>query len=131
MARATAPGVASGHLGHIGAPLIEPEARYAAAAPNTPGSAGRSGRHVDRRPDAGRSLYQRGVVVSIVENAFVLAAARSHPTRRSSAPGQRFVPWPNFLPLIEEVLGMRVIIVLALTGSVFFTEWLITLNWLG
>ena len=53
-------------------------------------------------------LYQRGVALSVVENAFVLAAARRL-TRPAGAPPLGTIrSLAYFLPVIEEVLDMRV-----------------------
>jgi hypothetical protein len=52
-------------------------------------------------------LYQRGVSVSVIENAFVLAARRL--MRPADAlPLGTIRSLAYFLPVIEEVLGMRV-----------------------
>src|SRR5712671_4545173 len=53
-------------------------------------------------------LYQRGVAVSIVENAFVLAAARRLIRPADALPLGTIRSLAYFLPVIEEVLGMRV-----------------------
>ncbi len=71
----------------------------------TPGTMG-TVRRADRMLAV--QLYQRGVAVSIVENAFVLAAAR-----RLIRPADALLlgtirSLAYFLPVIEEVLGMRV-----------------------
>src|SRR6266700_7636855 len=53
-------------------------------------------------------LYQRGVAVTVIENAFVLAAARRL-MRPADAPTLGTIrSLAYFLPVIEEVLGMRV-----------------------
>src|SRR5579863_5395291 len=71
----------------------------------TPGTAG-TVRHPDRVLAA--QLYQRGVSVSVIENAFVLAAARRLMRPADAAPLGRIRSLAYFLPVIEEVLGMRV-----------------------
>ena len=53
-------------------------------------------------------LYQRGVAVSIVENAFVLAAARRLIRPADAPPLGTIRSLAYFLPVIGEVLGMRV-----------------------
>jgi hypothetical protein len=71
----------------------------------TPGTMG-----TVRRPDRmlAAQLYQRGVAVSVIENAFVLAAAR-RPTRPTDAPPLGTIrSLAYFLPVMEEVLAMRV-----------------------
>ena len=71
----------------------------------TPGTMG-TVRRADRLLAA--QLYQRGVSVSVVENAFVLAAARRL-TRPTDAPPLGTVrSLAYFLPVIEEVLGLRI-----------------------
>jgi len=53
-------------------------------------------------------LYQRGVAVTVIENAFVLAAARRL-MRPADAPTLGTIrSLAYFLPVIEEVLGMNV-----------------------
>jgi hypothetical protein len=53
-------------------------------------------------------LHQRDVSIQVVENAFVLAAARRL-TRPADAPPLGTIrSLAYFLPVIEEVLGMRV-----------------------
>ena len=53
-------------------------------------------------------LYQRGLAVSVIENAFVLAAARRL-TRPADAPPLGMIrSLAYFLPVIEEVLELRV-----------------------
>jgi hypothetical protein len=53
-------------------------------------------------------LYQRGISVSVIENAFVLAATRRL-TRAADAPPLGMIrSLAYFLPVIEEVLGLRV-----------------------
>ena len=71
----------------------------------TPGTCG-----VVRRPDRelAAQLHQRGVPLAAIENALVLAAAR----RLARAPGGPPLPMVRslayFLPVIEEVLQLRV-----------------------
>ena len=63
-----------------------------------------------RRPDrvlAGQ-LYQRRVSVSVVENAFVLAATRRLVRPADAPPLGTIRSLAYFLPVIEEVLAMRV-----------------------
>jgi len=63
-----------------------------------------------RRPDRmlAAQLYQRGVAVSVIENAFVLAATRRL-MRPADAPTLGTIrSLAYFLPVIEEVLGMNV-----------------------
>jgi len=71
----------------------------------TPGTAG-----TIRRPDRvlAAQLYQRGVSVSMIENAFVLAAARRLIRPADSLPLGAIRSLAYFLPVIEEVLSMRV-----------------------
>jgi len=71
----------------------------------TPGAMG-----TVRRPDraVAMQLYQRGVSVSVIENAFVLAAVR-RPMRPADAPPLGTIrSLAYFLPVIEGVLGLRV-----------------------
>jgi hypothetical protein len=71
----------------------------------TPGTMG-----TVRRPDrvlAGQ-LCQRGVSVSVIENAFVLAATRRLMRSADASPLGTIRSLAYFLPVIEEVLGMRV-----------------------
>ena len=71
----------------------------------TPGTSG-----TVRRPErvlAGQ-LYQRGVSVSVIENAFVLAAARRLIRPVDAPPLGTIRSLAYFLPVIEEVLAMRV-----------------------
>ena len=71
----------------------------------TPGTAG-----TIRRPDRvlAAQLYQRGVSVSVIENAFVLAAARRLMRPADALPLGPIRSLAYFLPVIEEVLSMRV-----------------------
>jgi hypothetical protein len=71
----------------------------------TPGTMG-----TVRRPDRvlAAQLYQRGVSVSLIENAFVLAVTRRL-TRPADAPPLGTIrSLAYFLPVIEEVLGLCV-----------------------
>jgi hypothetical protein len=71
----------------------------------TPGTTG-----TIRRPDRMQAaqLYQRGVSVKVIENALVLAAARRL-TRRADAPQLGTIrSLAYFLPVIEEVLDLKV-----------------------
>ena len=63
-----------------------------------------------RRPDRvlATQLYQRGISVSVIENAFVLAAARRLVRPADAPPLGTIRSLAYFLPVIEEVLGMRV-----------------------
>jgi hypothetical protein len=71
----------------------------------TPGTMG-TVRRADRMLAA--LLCQRGVAVSVIENAFVLAAARRL-MRPADAPALGTIrSLAYFLPVIEEVLDMRV-----------------------
>ena len=71
----------------------------------TPGTMG-----TVRRPDRvlAAQLYQRGVCASVIENAFVLAAARRLMRPADALPLGTIRSLAYFLPVIEEVLGMRV-----------------------
>jgi hypothetical protein len=71
----------------------------------TPGTAG-----TIRRPDRAlaEQLYQRGVSASVIENAFVLAAMRRLVRPADAPPLGTIRSLAYFLPVIEEVLGMRV-----------------------
>ena len=71
----------------------------------TPGTMG-----TVRRPDRmlAAQLYQRGVSVSVIENAFVLAAARRLMRPADAPPLSTIRSLAYFLPVIEEVLDMRV-----------------------
>ena len=71
----------------------------------TPGTMG-TVRRADRMLAA--QLYERGVAVGMIENAMVLAAARRL-TRPAEAPPLGAIrSLAYFLPVIEEVLGLRV-----------------------
>ena len=71
----------------------------------TPGTMG-TVRRADRIVAA--QLCQRGVSVSVIENAFVLAAARRLVRPENAKPLGTIRSLAYFLPVIEEVLGMRV-----------------------
>jgi hypothetical protein len=71
----------------------------------TPGTTGKI-----HRPDRllAIQLYQRGVLLTAVENALVLATARRllRPTTAPPLPRVRSLAY--FLPVIEEVLGLEI-----------------------
>jgi len=71
----------------------------------TPGTLG-----TVRRPDRvlAAQLYQRGISVSVIENAFVLAASRRLMRPTDAPPLGPIRSLAYFLPVIEEVLDMRV-----------------------
>jgi hypothetical protein len=71
----------------------------------TPGTMG-----TVRRPDRvlAEQFYQRGVSVSVVENALVLAATRRLMRPADALPLGTIRSLAYFLPVIEEVLGMHV-----------------------
>jgi hypothetical protein len=71
----------------------------------TPGTMG-----TVRRPDRALAaqLYQRGVSVSVIENAFVLAAARRLMRPAGAPPLGTIRSLAYFLPVIEEVLSLCV-----------------------
>jgi hypothetical protein len=71
----------------------------------TPGTMG-----TVRRPDRVlvAQLYQRGVAVGVIENALVLAAARRLMRPADALPLGTIRSLAYFLPVIEEVLAMRV-----------------------
>ena len=71
----------------------------------TPGTMG-----TVRRPDRllASQLHQRGVPLAAVENALVLAAARRLIRPADSAPLGTIRSLAYFLPVIDEVLGLRV-----------------------
>jgi hypothetical protein len=79
--------------------------RVLAAYRKTPGTTG-TVRRADRLLAA--QFYQRGVTVSVVENAFVLAAARRLMRPADAPPLGTIRSLAYFLPVIEEVLDMRV-----------------------
>src|SRR5882724_8504396 len=53
-------------------------------------------------------LYQRGISMSVIENAFVLAATRRLMRPADAPPLGSIRSLAYFLPVIEEVLGLRV-----------------------
>ena len=53
-------------------------------------------------------LYQRGVAVTVIENAFVLAATRRLMRPADAPPLGTIRSLAYFLPVIEEVIGLRV-----------------------
>jgi hypothetical protein len=71
----------------------------------TPGTMG-----TVRRPDrvVALQLYQRGISVSVIENAFLLAATRRLMRPANAPPLGPIRSLAFFLPVIEEVLGLRV-----------------------
>jgi len=71
----------------------------------TPGTMG-----TVRRPDrvVAAQLFRRGVSVSVIENAFVLAAARRLIRPAHATPLATIRSLAYFLPVIEEVLGLRI-----------------------
>lgn len=71
----------------------------------TPGTRG-----TVHRPDRllAAQLYQRGVSVSVIENALVLAATRRLMRRADAPPLGTIRSLAYFLPVIEEVLELRV-----------------------
>jgi hypothetical protein len=71
----------------------------------TPGTMG-----TVRRPDrlVAMHLHQRGVSVSVIENAFVLAATRRLMRPADAPPLGAIRSLAYFLPVIEEVLGLHV-----------------------
>lgn len=71
----------------------------------TPGTTGTI-RHPDRVLAA--QLFQRGVTVSVIENAFVLAATRRLVRRADAQPLSTIRSLAYFLPTIEEVQELRV-----------------------
>jgi hypothetical protein len=71
----------------------------------TPGTMG-TVRRADRMLAA--QLYQRGVAVTVIENAFVLAAARRLMRPVDAPPLGTIRSLAYFLPVIEEVLGLRI-----------------------
>jgi hypothetical protein len=71
----------------------------------TPGTMG-TVRRADRI--LAMQLYQRGVSVSVVENALVLAATRRLMRPADAPPLGTIRSLAYFLPVIEEVLDMRV-----------------------
>ena len=71
----------------------------------TPGTM-RTVRRADRLLAA--QLYERGISVSVIENAFVLAATRRLVRPADAPPLVTIRSLAYFLPVIEEVLGMHV-----------------------
>ena len=71
----------------------------------TPGTTG-TVRRADRMLAA--QLCQRGVAVTVIENAFVLAAARRLMRPADALPLGTIRSLAYFMPAIEEVLEMRV-----------------------
>ena len=71
----------------------------------TPGTMG-TVRRADRMLAA--QLYQRGPSVRVIENALVLAAARRLIRPADAPPLGTIRSLAYFLPVIEEVLGLRV-----------------------
>ena len=71
----------------------------------TPGTMG-----TVRRPDRvlAVQLYQRGISVSVIENAFVLAATRRLMRPADAPPLAAIRSLAYFLPVIEEVRELRV-----------------------
>lgn len=71
----------------------------------TPGTMG-TVRRADRMLAA--QFYQRGLSVKVIENALVLAAARRLIRPADASPLGSIRSLAYFLPVIEEVLGLRV-----------------------
>jgi hypothetical protein len=71
----------------------------------TPGTTG-TVRHPDRVLAV--EFYQRGVSVSAIENAFVLAATRRLMRPADAPPLGTIRSLAYFVPVIEEVLGLQV-----------------------
>jgi len=71
----------------------------------TPGTMG-----TIRRPDRvlAAQLYLRGVSVTVIENAFVLAAARRLIRPADAPPLGKIRSLAYFLPVIDEVLDLKV-----------------------
>ena len=71
----------------------------------TPGTTG-----TVRRPDrmVAAQLYERGVSLTVIENALVLAAARRLIRRPDATPLGTIRSPAYFLPVIEEVLDLRI-----------------------
>lgn len=71
----------------------------------TPGTMG-----IVRRPDRvlAAQLHQRGIAVSVIENAFVLAATRRLVRPTDALPLGTIRSLAYFLPVIEEVRQLRV-----------------------
>ena len=72
---------------------------------STPGTTG-----TIRRPDRllAVQLYERGVPLMVIENAFVLAAARRLIRPMESPPLNTIRSLAYFVPVIEEVANLRV-----------------------
>jgi hypothetical protein len=72
---------------------------------NTPGSTG-----TVRRPDRllATQLYYRGVSIEVIENALTLAAARRLMRPADAQPLNAIRSLAYFLPVIEEVLELKV-----------------------
>jgi hypothetical protein len=72
---------------------------------STPGTTG-----TVRRPDRilAAQLYERGVPLMVIENAFVLAAARRLVRSVESPPLATIRSLAYFVPVIEEVSSLRV-----------------------
>jgi len=71
----------------------------------TPGTMG-TVRRADRL--LATQLYERGICVSVIENALVLAAARRLMRPCDALPLGTIRSLAYFIPVIEEVLGMHV-----------------------
>ena len=71
----------------------------------TPGTMG-TVRRADRMVAA--QLYQRGLSVKVIENALVLAATRRLIRPANAPPLGTIRSLAYFLPVIEEVLGLRI-----------------------
>jgi|SRR5208282_5092867 len=71
----------------------------------TPGTMG-----TVRRPDrmVAAQLYHRGVALSVIENAFILAAVRRLIRPANTPPLATVRSLAYFLPVIEEVLELKV-----------------------
>ena len=71
----------------------------------TPGTMG-----TVRRPDRmlAAQLYQRGVALSVIENAFILAAVRRQIRPANTPPLGTVRSLAYFLPVIDEVLELKV-----------------------
>ncbi len=71
----------------------------------TPGTSG-----VTRRPDRilAAQLHQRGISVTVIENAMVLAATRRLTRPPAATPLGTIRSLAYFLPVIEEVLALHV-----------------------
>jgi len=92
-------------VGELPIPRDEYVAKVLSAYRSTPGTAG-----MVRRPDRllAAELYERGVPLAAVENAFVLAAARRL-TRPAAAPPLATIrSLAYFVPVIDEVSSLQV-----------------------